>query len=210
MLSEHQITQYNTLLKKIIDDLETRRQSQGNVPVSYHEFLKGLTKLIQTLKRVQSEEDWFRSYLSIYESFFFDSTLHYFNSVVKADFLAIWLSLGIRERQEIAKLNDQLYRFVNYADFTDQALEQRVIKPFESFGKTISLNHEVTQELLSGYETSLSAKVFRFHYTDKKENKLIVSCWCKPDYIHVTVQNEGFEESFVNAVVDVLSKCINL
>ncbi|WP_139235779.1 hypothetical protein [Mucilaginibacter polytrichastri] len=96
----------------------------------------------------------------------------------------------------MAKLNDQLYRFINTANFTDQSLEQRVIKPFESFGKTISLNHEVTQEQLSGYDASLSAKVFRFHYTDKKEHKAVISCWSKPDCVHITIKNEGWKKAF--------------
>ncbi|OKS84565.1 hypothetical protein RG47T_5255 [Mucilaginibacter polytrichastri] len=116
--------------------------------------------------------------------------------------------MGIREKQEVAKLNDQLYRFINSSNFTDQSLEQRVIKPFETFGKTLSLSSDITQEQQSGYDTSLGAKAFRFHYTGKDEQKAVISCWCKPDYVHITIKNEGLEESFVNTITDALSKCI--
>ncbi|SDF29988.1 hypothetical protein SAMN05216464_115159 [Mucilaginibacter pineti] len=208
ILSEPQITQYDTILKKIITDLETQRQAQGSVPDSYHAFLKRLTELIQALKTPQSEKDWFRLYLSVYENSFFDNSLNPFNTLVKADFLSIWLSLGIREKQEVAKLNDQLYRFINTPNFTDQSLEQRVIKPFESFSKTLSLSSDITQEQLSGYDASLGAKAFRFHYAGKDEQKAVISCWCKPDYVHITIKNEGLEENFVNTITDALSKCI--
>lgn len=208
ILSEPQINNYDTILKKIISALETQRLAQASVTDRYPEFLKRITELMQALQTPQSEKDWFRIYLSVYENFFFDGALNPFNTLVKADFLSIWLSLGIREKQEIAKLNDQLYRFINSANFTDQSLEQRVIKPFESFSKTLSLSSDITQEPLSGYDTSLGAKAFRFHYTGKDEQKAVISCWCKPDYVHITIKNEGIEESFVNAITDALSKCI--
>ncbi|OKS84566.1 hypothetical protein [Mucilaginibacter polytrichastri] len=49
ILSEPQIKNYDTILKKIITDLETQRQAQGNVPDSYHAFLKRIAQLIQAL-----------------------------------------------------------------------------------------------------------------------------------------------------------------
>src|SRR4051812_30980823 len=126
ILSEPQIKRYDTILKKIITDLETQRQAQPNVTDRYPEFLKRITELVQALQTPQSEKDWFRLYASAYENSFFDSALNPFNTLVKTDFLSIWLKLGIREKQEIAKLNDQLYRFINSPNFTDQSLEQRV------------------------------------------------------------------------------------
>ena len=206
--SESQIQQYDIILKKIITDLETQRQAQTTVTDRYPEFLKRITELSQALQTPQSEKDWFRLYASVYENSFFDSALNPFNTLVKADFLSIWLSLGISEKQEIAKLNDQLYRFINSPNFTDQSLEQRVIKRFESFGKTLSLHAGITQGQQSGYDTSLSAKAFHFHYTGKDEQKAVISCWCKPDYVHITIKNEGLEESFINTITDALSKCI--
>jgi hypothetical protein len=208
ILSEPQIQQYDTILKKIITDLETQHQAQTTVTDRYPEFLKRITELIQALQTPQSEKDWFRLYASVYENSFFDSALNPFNALVKANFLSIWLSLGISEKQDIAKLNDQLYRFINSSSFTDQSLEQRVIKRFESFSKTLSLSSDITHGQLSGYDTSLSAKAFHFQYAGKDEQKAVISCWCKPDYIHITIKNEGLEESFVNAITDALSKCI--
>lgn len=208
ILSETQVNHYDNVLKKIFAALETQRLAQGSVPESYHAFLKGITELIQALKTPQSEKDWFRLYSSFYENSFYDSALNPFNTLVKTDFLSIWLSLGIREKQEVSKLNEQLYRFINTPNLTDQSLEQMVIKPFETFGKTLSLSFNIKQDQLSGYDTSLGAKAFRFHYTDKDEQMAVISCWCKPDYVHITIKNEGLEESFVHTITDALSKYI--
>ena len=188
---------YSNSLSEQIQVLSNHQSQTNNHVVKSNLLLTSLAKLKSELQNA-TKLDWYKQYISVYESYFFDQLLLQYTSLIKKNFILFWKKLNINDQMEASKLSDKLYRIPNLRVLTSDNFENLVGNKFITNAKIWAKFDKIEFSYSREYKPSLGVNQHDFRFIDIDEDTSIFLVFAYADRIEIQLEL-GFKH---NSVLD--------